>query len=640
MPQQFRSVFLTISVFLVIYPSTVKCAPSGNIQLAIASPDPVKAGDKITFQNIILNTGAEKWDAGDYFTEIEIYDKNRNYIRKAGKTTGKTTLNPGETALVYTPFSIPTAFEGDYFYKITLTLKEQRIIVSEYYTFTVIPLSQIPKPPSKISFGGNAILSWKQTQREYKMYGSSSSYTGSLNINMVGKAYDAPVSLNLYALYDDENDFDLDNFLLTYYGNTFLVALGDIQPAFNSLVLYGAGVRGLNVTASKRGFSGSVVVSQSAEKSEGTSSENGVYARYLWGGEIKQNLGFANSYLSGAYTGSKDDDNSLDTPGPSLLAAKNDVVGGSGYFEMLGKLGIKAEYAQSQYKEDISSGAVKDTGIKATASIINSDNLSLTGIYSKANPDFTSLGAPSSSKDKESYEISTAYNIPNWSSISVYLNKYSDNLAKDPNKTTSTQNIASGSISLQKPKFPIITLGYSLNSAVGDPKTALNNQTDTPSFSISHTLGATTLSASLQRSKFKDKTGVSDELKSDSGNFGIFTQIGQNLSVTTGATFSTVYNLATSTDTETGSYSISVNYNNLIKDKLSSALWGSYTTGKDKPQQSTNTENLTGTLEFTYNLKQNLSATLGFTHTSYTDDIYKDQTYKENSGNIRCSMSF
>jgi len=633
---------IIIQSLLINSTTLLYSAPSGNIQLAIASPDPVTAGEKLTFQVIALNTGAEAWNAGDYYIEIEIYNSAKTYIKKIDRVTGKVKVSAGETSLMYIPFSVPTLFDGDYFYKVNLTVKQQRVIVSEYFGFSVIPLSQAPKPISKITVGGNAILSWKQTQRKYDIYGSSDDYNGSFNLNLIGKAYETPLSLNLYALYTKADQWSLDNFLFNYYGKTIAVAFGDIQPSFNSLVIYGAGVRGLNVTATDKQFSISAIGAESAKSVEGTASTNGTYERYLLGGEVKQNLSVMNACLAASYANSKDDRGSLDMPGPSLAAVKNNVAGANGYFEILEKLGLKGEYARSEYLQNVSvsSDSVADTGIKATASLLNFDNLTMSGVYSKINPDFNSLSSPSSTKDKESYEVSTNYSIPNWTSVSVYFNKYSDNLKKDPNKTTSTQNIGSASITLQRPNYPMLTVGYSLNQAVGSPKTALNNETNTPSLSLSHTFKMTTASLSVQRSKFSDKTNVSDNLKTDSGNLGLSTHLGRDFSFSAGATFSKVFNLVSSTATTTGSYSVSMNIGNIIKDKLSSAIWGSYTASKDNPKQNTDTKNLTGTAELTYNIRQDLSATVGYTYASNKDNFTDSQSYKENTGNIRFSMSF
>ncbi|MDD5688341.1 MAG: hypothetical protein PHE88_10970 [Elusimicrobia bacterium] len=634
---------LLISVnFLFLYFVTaIYAAPSGNIQLTIASPDPATAGEKITFQVIVLNTGAgsEKWLSGEYYLEAEIYDSNKAYIRKTDKYIGKTNIASGETFLAYIPFTVPTSYSGQYFYKITLTLKEQKIIVSEYLPFTIVELTKPPMQPSKVALGGNMILSGKYSQKTYEVYEASSNYTNSLNLNLVGKTFGSPVSLNLYALYSKDKQFELDNFLFNYYGNSVQVAFGDIQPAYNSLCLYGAGVRGLNLIGTRERFSVSVIGAESAKKQEGTSLANGIYERYLYGGKITQGLDILNAAIGGSYIISEDAKNSIKTP-ESTLPVRNKVVGGDGYFEFFENVSLKGEYAESQYWEDVSSGAVKDTGLKTTVSVVNVKNFSFTGIYSKIEPDFNSLGAPSSTKDKESYEISTNFSQPNICSLSVYLNNYHDNLNKDPNKTTSTQNIGSASIAFNIDKYPTLTLGYSINIAKGDPITALDNETKTPSVSLSHTIKSTTLSVSAQRSNFTDKTGVSSNLKSDMGNAGFSTRLSNNISVSAGATISETLNLISSTATTTNSYSLNMNFSNIIKEKLSAAVWGSYSTSIDKPVQSTDNTNLTGTVEFTYNLRENLATTLGFTHTDYVNNFINTESYKEESGNLRFSMSF
>ncbi|MEW6556334.1 MAG: hypothetical protein AB1349_03165 [Elusimicrobiota bacterium] len=635
-------IFFTIAYTLYPIPC-LYAAPSGNIQLTIASPDPATAGEKITFQVIALNTGSEKWAADEYYLEAEIYDTQKIYIKKTERVKGKD-VNTGETVLVYIPFDVPSSYSGDYFYKITLTLQEQRIIVSEYLTFTIIELAKPPTPeklPAKISVDGNAILASKLAVKEYKTYGSSVNYTNSLNLNLVGSVYQTPVSLNVYALYTKDNHFDLDNFLFSYYGKSVQVAFGDIQPSYNSLVLYGAGVRGLNLAGMKQRFSTSVVAAESQKKQEGsaTTKTNGVYERYTFGGRASQGLDILNSSIGVSYIASLDDKNSIDIPG-TTKPTKNNVAGLDGYFELFKNLSIKSEYAQAQYWQDISSQAVKDTGLKSTVSILNIKNFSFTSIYSRISPDFNSLGAPSSTKDKESYEISTGFSRTDIGNVSLYFNNYHDNINKDPSKQTSTQNIGSVSLTFCRTKYPTLTLGYSMNIAKGDPIAALNNETQTPSVAVSHSIKLTTLSISAQRSNFNDKTGISSNLKTDSGNLSISTRLKEKITVATGTTFSKTYNLATSTDTTTTSYSLNLNWLNIIPSKLSAAMWGSYTGSADKPRQSTDNSSMTGTIEFTYNIRQNLAATVGYTRTDYSDKFTETNTYKENSGNIRFSMSF
>src|SRR3989339_99442 len=633
------------SIILLVFVVCVKhlfAAPSGNIQLLLAAPDPATAGDKILFQIIALNTGAEIWKNSQYFFEVEIYDANKNYIIKTDKITGKSDIVSSETTLIYIPFNIPTSFDGDYFYKASITVNNQKVFLSEFQNFTVVPLSKatIISKPSKVSLGGNTILSYKQSIKTYEIYESSQDYTGSFNINLVGKTYDAPVSLNLYALYNKEDNFDLDNFLFNFYGKTAQIAFGDIQPSYNSLVLYGAGVRGLNISAIKERIGASVVGAESSKQVEGTETINGTFERYLYGGEIKQGLDILNAYFAVTYIQSIDDKGSINVKGPSLLPIKNNVIGGTGYFELTDYVGIKGEYAQSDYWEDISSGSVKDNGLKATLSLTNISNTSFIGSYSRIEPDFRSLGAPSSTNDKEMYEVSTSYSIPDWVGISAYYNISHDNLVEDSNKTTTNQNLISSSLSIQRPTIPMLTFGYSINSAIGDPDTSLNNQTVTPSASISQSIGQTTLSISYQNSKFTDKTKISEDLKTDSGNLNISTRLGKNISISAGSTLSKVYNLISSTVTNSNSYSMNVNFANIIENKLSSAIWGSYTKSHDYPLQSTDNENITGTAEISYNIKDNLSATIGFTHTEYINDMNATDTYKDESGNIRLSMSF
>ena len=72
-------VLLLASIFL-LPTSVLYAADAGMIQLSVAAPDPVVAGEDVTFQVITVNTGSNQWPAGQYYVETEIYDAQKNFL--------------------------------------------------------------------------------------------------------------------------------------------------------------------------------------------------------------------------------------------------------------------------------------------------------------------------------------------------------------------------------------------------------------------------------------------------------------------------------------------------------------------------------------------------------------------------------
>jgi len=86
----------------------------GKVQLAVPSPHPVKAGEKLTFQVILINTGTEKWTAKEYSLRAEIYDAEKNYLTRTDSIKGRVEVEAGGTVSLYIPFRVPGNYSGTY----------------------------------------------------------------------------------------------------------------------------------------------------------------------------------------------------------------------------------------------------------------------------------------------------------------------------------------------------------------------------------------------------------------------------------------------------------------------------------------------------------------------------------------------
>lgn len=138
----------------------------GKVQLAVPLPYPVKAGEKLTFQVILINTGTEKWTAGEYSLRAEIYDAERNYLTKTDSVKGWVEVEAEGTASLYIPFQVPGNYSCTYYWRILLTYLKETILTSDYYDFSVTPITVAPRAPLPLKIGGNFITSYENSSRE------------------------------------------------------------------------------------------------------------------------------------------------------------------------------------------------------------------------------------------------------------------------------------------------------------------------------------------------------------------------------------------------------------------------------------------------------------------------------------------
>lgn len=466
----------------------------GKVQLAVPSPYPVKAGEKLTFQIILVNTGTEKWIVGEYSLRAEIYDAEKNYLTKTDSVRGKVEVEAGGTVSLYIPFQVPGNYSGTYYWRIFLTYSKEIILSSDYYDFSVVPITVVPRAPSPFKVGGNFIASYENSSRE-----EWKDYTGNMSLNLIGQFFDRAFSLNVYTYHTIDNTFDLDTILFNYYSSLFNLSAGDIMPSFSSLTLYGLGALGGAIVNETGRFSTSIVIARSEEAVEGSSSTNGTFSRYVYGIQEKVKLR-QNFSINTSYVLNDDNEKSLeedkDEWGPSLTPVKNGVAGIGINWEPSGGIELNGEYAYSDYWEDTKYSPeekVKDYGFKFESSI-EREKFAFDATYERIEPGFFSLASPEVTNDRAGYELAAGYQGLGFANLSLGFNEYRDNLAQDPSEVTSTQSILTGAVDFDMGKLPEISIGYSLNGMLGKPRSALENNTQTFSLGLSHSQGNLSLS--------------------------------------------------------------------------------------------------------------------------------------------------
>ncbi|MEW6040643.1 MAG: hypothetical protein AB1633_03905, partial [Elusimicrobiota bacterium] len=305
------TVFLT---FLPFYPFTflpLYAADLAEFQLLVPTPDPVSAGETLSIQAMVINSGAQTWAEGSYEYEAEIYDKDKRYLVKTGRIAGDKDIAKGESDLRFLTFGVPTSYLGTYYFRAGVYYKGQRIAYSDFQRFSVTPLVVVPPEIPKVKVGGNAILSYRQEPKNR--------YTGNLSVNLLGSIHQRAVVFNLYTNHTPEKS-ELYNVLFSYYSEILDVWAGDIMPTFSPLVLANIGVRGINPTIKYGITSTQLIAARSVEPKEGTTSISGTYGRYIYGLNERIKLPLE-TYFNVSYVTNNDDINSISVKGPSINPA-------------------------------------------------------------------------------------------------------------------------------------------------------------------------------------------------------------------------------------------------------------------------------------------------------------------------------
>ena len=213
-------------------------------------------------------------------------------------------------------------------------------------------------------------------------------------------------------------------------------------------------------------------------------------------------------------------------------------------------------------------------------------------------------------------------------------------MKSDPAVVTTNQQIVNSGVSFNLPSQTGLNFGYSVNTAVGEPRTAQDNQTLTNSMGISQTLLGQSVAVTYQTSDFSDKTKKTNDLQTNTIGSSLNLSLGSRVTSSLGATLTNTDDVVDKSVQKTQSLTASINMD-IIKEKLSSQIWGTMTTTKDddlvnKADRQDNSANV----EFTYQIQSNMALTLGGYRNTTTDKMNSVNDTTANGGNARVSYSF
>ncbi|MEA2081561.1 MAG: hypothetical protein U9O97_02315 [Elusimicrobiota bacterium] len=624
-------------VFLIVSARIPSAAQSpAEIQLAVAAPDPVKAGEELTFQVIMLNKETAAWNKADVNCVIELFDSSGKYIGKTGGFKLPSDVPQGASALILATHRLPFSYSGRYQFRVMLYKKGQNILTSDYYDFSVKAAAVEKKKHKPVFLNGSMSFLFKDSER--------ADYQSSVSANLLGKLYSRTLIFNSNAYSSEDDRFDIDSIFLSLFAKKYKISAGDIMPEFSPLSLYSLTGRGLAVDYAARCGDFSVCYVQTQDSSEGDASSNGVYARYTGGlnASVKLPSGFGLK-LSGVQT--SDSESSISSPGPANSAIANNVLSSEMRWSC-GFMDVKGEYASSSRKEKeyVLAANTYDSGLSTAGAAYRFETrvftrkFNLKGKYQQAEADFLNLASPGLYPDREITELSGGYVPFRFLRIDGGVQSSEDNLDNDVSVVTTKQTVSNYGFQLNVKNFPGINVSSTLNKVEGSSVTVLNNETKGMNIGVNYRRGNQMFSAGFSNSAFRNYASTATGQDLDTGvlSFTYSGAVGSFLSFDAGYTTNETENLYDKSIDETVSVSLGANVK--FTKKVNMFLYGSKTS-REKLADNVETVMQNYSAEITYSTLKNLSVTSGFS-IEKNDETTDANDYSSNGYLFRLHYSF
>ena len=516
-----------IFLFLALLPLAAPAYADGaaSLQFTVAAPDPVMAGDEIVFQTLVVNTGSSAWQKGNYYWVAEIYSidgDEKKFVTQTDPISPQETVQPGSAHGVQIPFLVPEMYSGRrLLYRAFLVVDGKRLLETDYKGFQVIEREFKPPPPQDMKLGGDISFTYKNSSQD--SWGHSQGITSA---NIVGKVKDSSFLFNTYLIHTYHRPITPNLIFLNYYAPWGTLSLGDVSPTLTPLSMDGQGMRGVAFERTRGNVSWTALAGRIVAPEDPTLTTAGRFARYTGGFRLSYQ---ANPVLRLTMDSvlSRDDEFSVtqDTRITVVLPQQSLVYGGMAEWRISPKLSYLGDAQASKYQPNMDAPGDKSGTAWKQEFKWRGDLFSARAAYSRVGTKFASFASPSVIPDRATLDADAGIPLASWSSLAMTYNTYTDNLDKDPAKTTTRQTQASFSDTTRVFSGTMLTTAYMTNTALGKPAAVQNNKTTTLSFSVLQPLGAHNLNASFQSSNFVDNTGFSHDLETSlislSGSFKI-----------------------------------------------------------------------------------------------------------------------
>lgn len=613
---------------------------AASLQFTVPAPDPVQAGDVVSLQALAVNTGTSQWAPGTYYWVGEVYDLDYHLIARTDQVSPRDAVPAGGVASISLPFHVPDTMYGRRLYRVFLVKDTKTLLESEYKGFSIIE-KPIPPPPEVVEYHmeGNVTVSLKDSSR-----GAWKNANGATTFNTVGKVGASSYLVNLYILHHPGNVFDPSIITANYYAPWGTIYGGDISPTLGPLAVSGQGMRGAMLEQKRGVLDWDLLGGQTVGSQAGTQTTNGRFARSLYAAKIGLTpvpgfKGNVNYFLSSDEVGSlSSDPHSSNFRGPSLVAQKNSGYGADLSWEPVPKLKLLGAWQRNSYWANIDGPAAKDAATRAELGW-ERPLFKLKTYVQRAGTAFVAFGNPGIVGDRMTYDAALSVYPARWYTLSLNGDQYRDNLAGDPNKTTTTQRVIVVGNAFQLPTATTINLSGSQNAAKGNPSSALNNQTNTLGLGVAQTISKHSVSLSVQDSTFRDLNKSAHDLDTLTVGLSSSWRLPRQWSATFGVTDSDTKD---KTDgSKRTSLSVGPSLTVPLKARWSSQYWGAWTATKNtSPTNPTDVSLLSLNSEFTWAESKQVNVTWGVGGNVNKDKLVPGNSYNELTASFRYSYTF
>jgi hypothetical protein len=318
---------------------------------------------------------------------------------------------------------------------------------------------------------------------------------------------------------------------------------------------------------------------------------------------------------------SRDDEFSItqDTRAVVLVPQQSFVYGGLAEWKAHQRVTYTAELQASTYKPDLDAPPSRSGTAWKQEVKWRGDKVTARASYSSVGTRFVSFASPSVIPDRNTIDFEAGIPLAAWSNVSLTYNTYTDNLENDPAKTTTQQTQTSVSNTTRVFGGTMLTGSLMMNTALGKPAAAQDNETTTLSLSVLQPVGLHNLSVSVQNSAFKDNTGFSHDLDTSllslSGSFKLSPRMSASLGYVTSGTKDKFDSSTASNNTINANLAFT-----MPRRSLGFQLWGAMSSGEnDSPTYPSETGTLSLNLETMWLKSKTSKLTFGLGMLSKTD---------------------
>lgn len=353
------------------------------------------------------------------------------------------------------------------------------------------------------------------------------SMTRIIQLGINGQMTEMEVAGKIFITSDEQSSQQSKNrFKVVLAKDGVNLSLGDNNPAYNTLILDGLRVRGVEVLLGNENFNLNMVHGETARAIEGQSGTNsGTLQKNLTGTNVTLSL-LPNLKMGLSEIRAKDKKSSIKFAPKPL---ENTVVGANVQSELWHqRIRLITEIAVSNL-EDPTQASTEDTSDQLAYRLKIATNLfkhQFTASFNHVETGFKSLGNPSLTSDKKGFKVADSFSLFEVMDIALDYEYFHNNLSHNLSSTLKTDIFSTRLGFSVHEKYPEIKLNYQTyqkeNGQVKNVSGAIDDQVDSFSLnSIYHLNLFKSSFAQFNYSQTKRKDRVNSSTENKSNQFGV-----------------------------------------------------------------------------------------------------------------------